>query len=633
MTAPMAITPEVRNEINQAVVSGLKTLRKPIPLRLSEWASENFYLPPESSYIEGGWEAYPYQPAIMDAISNDDIREVWFSKSARVGYTKMIVAAIGYFAQHRQRNQAVWQPMDDDADEFVKTEIEPMIREVDCVRAIFPCFEKKHKHNTLRLKQFLGSALYIRGGKAAKNYRRISADAVYLDELDGFDTDIEQEGDPVTLAGKRVEGATFPKIIGGSTPKIKGVSMIEYRADLAEYYFRFYVPCPHCDIYQPLRWGGRDADFGFKWLDSNPETAAHLCGECGGLFTQDQYLEVWEYGCWMTEDGVYIDDEGGFRDENDKPLPTPLSVAFHIWTAYSPMTSWPLIVREFLAAKDDPSKLKTFVNTTLGEAWEEDQSEKVEHETLYARREPDVMPEHAVAVTFGIDVQDDRFEAQWDAWGAGEERWTIDYLRLYGDPARGMIWDKLAEALIRKFKRDDDVILQPLLGCMDHGGHYPDEVNSFSRRLGTRFVIPVKGSSVYGNPVAKFPRKKNDKGVYLTTVGVDTAKDLLLQRLKINKPGPGYWHWPIKDVFDDDYFKQLTAERRSFKYSMGRRISVWDAGGRRNEPWDCSVYSLAAIRLLQQHFGLSLETFDPKALQAAPQTQRKRRVRSKGIGH
>jgi molybdopterin-guanine dinucleotide biosynthesis protein len=39
-------------------------------------------------------------------------------------------AAIGYFAHHKRRNQALWQPTDSDRDQFVKTELDPMLRDV-----------------------------------------------------------------------------------------------------------------------------------------------------------------------------------------------------------------------------------------------------------------------------------------------------------------------------------------------------------------------------------------------------------------------------------------------------------------------------------------------------------------------
>jgi len=126
------------SEIQRAIRSGLKTLEAPEPIRLSEWAAKHFYLSAESSYVEGSWEAYPFQPAIMDAFSNDDIEVVVVKKSARVGYTKMLVALIAYVAHHKRRNQAVWQPTDDDSDEFVKTELDTMLRDVKVMREVFP---------------------------------------------------------------------------------------------------------------------------------------------------------------------------------------------------------------------------------------------------------------------------------------------------------------------------------------------------------------------------------------------------------------------------------------------------------------------------------------------------------------
>lgn len=609
---------EMLAEMQKSLRQGALAFERPEPLRLSQWAADNFYLSAESSYIEGTWEAFPFQVGIMDVISNDDIREVWFKKSARLGYTKIILAAMAYFAEHKKRNQAVWQPVDDDADEFVKTELDPMIRDVPALQAIFPYYDKKSKYNTLRQKSFTGSMLHIRGGTSAKNYRRISVDVGYLDELDAFDSDVDKEGSPVKLSGKRLEGATFPKHIGGSTPKTKHSSLIEAREDGAQCRLRYEVPCPHCDQHQQLEWGGKDVPHGMKWSDDDPTTAAYLCRHCSALFTQDQYLEVCGRGVWRDQDtGVWLDPDALFRHANGEIADTPLSVGMTAWTALSPMTSWTQIVREFLSAKSDQSELKTFVNTTLGETWEEDESQRLEQDSLYARREhyrAEVPSDEISVITFGVDTQDDRFEIQWDGWGSGEQRWSLDYRRLYGDPSRPGIWKKLAELLRRKFVRPDGTILQPLIGTQDHGGHYSDEVNKFSRKLGIRFLIPVKGSSVYGKPVAVFPRKPNRNRVYLTEVGTDTAKDLLMQRLGILEPGPGYWHFPVSDAFDETYFKQLTAEERVPRWAQGRKRFVWIDKGRPHESWDCSVYSLAAIRIAQQFMGVNLETLASRQL-------------------
>ena len=195
---------------------GLSAFGVPAPMSLAEWAARHFYLSAESSYVEQQWRAWPFQRAIMACISNDDIQEIDWPKAARVGNTKIMLAAIGYFAEHKRRNQAIWQPTDDDRDEFVKTELDPMLRDVAAMQRVFPAYLARHKDNTLQQKKFLGSMLHLRGGKAAKNYRRISVDVAYIDEADAFDNDIEKEGDPVSLAAKRIEGATFPKLVIGS---------------------------------------------------------------------------------------------------------------------------------------------------------------------------------------------------------------------------------------------------------------------------------------------------------------------------------------------------------------------------------------------------------------------------------
>jgi len=100
---------EQRDEINAALRRGLRPLEAPAPMRLSTWMTEHFYLSEESSYEQGRWEAYPYQVAIADCIGHDEITHVTWRKSARTGYTKIFLAAIGYFAEHKRRNQAVFR--------------------------------------------------------------------------------------------------------------------------------------------------------------------------------------------------------------------------------------------------------------------------------------------------------------------------------------------------------------------------------------------------------------------------------------------------------------------------------------------------------------------------------------------
>jgi phage terminase large subunit GpA-like protein len=284
-------------------------------------------------------------------------------------------------------------------------------------------------------------------------------------------------------------------------------------------------------------------------------------------------------------------------------------VAFHIWAAYSysPNASWGALAEEFVSVKDDPEQLQTFVNTILGQTWE-DTGETVDEHALFIRREHHVaeVPNSVLILTAGVDVQDDRFELEICAWGEGEESWSIDYVRLYGDLSKQTLWNILAERLRKPYHREDGVMLDVKLACIDSGGHFTDEVYQFSKKQGRHWAIPTKGANVPGKPVADFPRKPNKKGIYLTLIGADTAKEVVYRRFGISDPGPGYCHWPVRDEYDEEYFKQVTAEERMKKYSKGHAYYVWDAKRKRNEALDCRVMNLAAIRILQQHRGIDM---------------------------
>lgn len=588
--------------------TGLQTFKRPVPLRLSEWAEENFYLSSESSYVQGRWEAYPYQIAIMDCIGHDDIREVTLIKSARVGFTKIILAAMGYFAEHKRRNQCVWQPVDDDADEFVKTEIDTMIRDVPAMRRIFPWYDSRSKHNTLRQKTFAGSILHIRGGRAAKNYRRLSLDVGFIDEMDGFEPDVESEGSPDTLAGKRLEGATFPKLVCGSTPKLAATSLISARAKMAQRLFHYHIPCPHCRTLQPLLFGGKHEAHGFKWSKDAHETVTYVCAACGKPFTQSDYLNIWdtEHGArWQDDKGVWIDPDARFVNADGDFIDPPKSIAFHIWTAYSPQQTWSGIVSDFLSAQIDQTRLRTFVNTTLGEVWE-DPSEKTDPASLMARRENytlGALPQDILYLTAGVDTQDDRLECEIIGWrqdgsDSPPESWGVEYRVFNGDPARTVVWEELDKFLLSQWKTENGRSLTVGAACVDSAGHHTAQVYAFCEARKGRHIYAIKGLGG-SRPIWKGVAIKSRKyHAQVWHVGSDTGKDAWYSRLRITDKGHGYCHFPA--YYDQVFFNGLTSEQVRTKYVKGRPIREWFVpSNKRNEPLDCRVYGLAA--LLSRH--------------------------------
>ncbi|EOZ2665154.1 terminase gpA endonuclease subunit, partial [Escherichia coli] len=392
--------------------AGLLSLYRPEPQTAVEWADDNYYLPKESAYQEGRWETLPFQRAIMNAMGNDYIREVNVVKSARVGYSKMLLGVYAYFIQHKQRNSLIWLPTDGDAENFMKSHVEPTIRDIPSLLALAPWYGKKHRDNTLSMKRFSnGRGFWCLGGKAAKNYREKSVDVAGYDELAAFDEDIEKEGSPTFLGDKRIEGSVWPKSIRGSTPKTKGTCQIERAASESGHFMRFHVACPHCGEEQYLKFGDKETPFGLKWTPGEPSSVFYLC-EHNACVIKQQELDFTEarYICDTT--GIWTRDGLSWFSSTGTEIDPPDSVTFHIWTAYSPFTTWVQIVKDWLKTKGDTGKRKTFVNTTLGETWEPKIGERPDAELMAERKEffGASVPERVAYLTAGIDSQLDRYE-------------------------------------------------------------------------------------------------------------------------------------------------------------------------------------------------------------------------------
>lgn len=605
MSLLSAIDASQLQAVERHLARGLQAWAVPEPMTLEAWAGQHFYLSAESSYVEQRWTPWPFQRAIMACISNDDVGEVTVKKSARVGYTKILLSAIGYFAEHKRRNQCIWQPTDDDAEDFAKSELDPMLRDVEVMRSVFPTYLARHKDNTLQQKRFVGSVLRIRGGKAAKNYRRISIDVAYGDEVDAFDADVEKEGDPLTLMAKRIEGATFPKFVNGSTPKLKGFSMIDERSVRADERFTFQIACPHCGHRHALTWGGKDEPHGMKFDALAPEIVRHMCPQCTADLTQAEYLAVADGGLWVNESGdVHLHADGRFTTPDGTPVSCPRHVAFHVWTAYSPVVSWAQIVREFLAAHEklmqgDDSKMKAWVNTTRGEAWE-GEIETTDADDLKARAEPiplKAMPRGCLLALCAIDTQDNRLEAGVWGIGRGGEMWTIEHQVFFGNPAQSEVWAE-AEAFLRETRyMHASGLPQPIFAtAIDSGGHHTDAVYAFAHKLKSLRVHAIKGASqrerAIDNGNSRVGYRWNGKvekhGPVLWLVGTNLCKDRFHSRLAVQTPGPGYVH--LSSSLSDEWFKQLAGEVRAMRRMAGTSETRWTPRRKRIEVKDCVTY-------------------------------------------
>ncbi|MBE0557145.1 MAG: phage terminase large subunit family protein, partial [Proteobacteria bacterium] len=236
--------------------------------------------------------------------------------------------------------------------------------------------------------------------------------------------------------------------------------------------------------------------------------------------------------------------------------------------------------------------------TMLGECWEEEETFSVSDEKLAARIEQyENVPIGAVLLTAGVDVQDDRLECLVKGWGLKDESWFIDYRVFYGSPGRQQTWDMLDEFLKSNYQHETGVMLRIVTAAVDSGGHFTKTVYEFAKKRLNRRIFAVKGLGGYGKQFIGRASQNNRTRTLVIPLGVDTAKELIYDRLQIEEPGPGYMHFSEKCT--EEYFLQLTSEKHVTRYNKGFPTKVWELkSGRRNEALDCEVYALAAYTLL-----------------------------------
>jgi len=628
----------------------LKPLKIAEPQTAVEWADEHFYLSAESSYLEGPWTTAPVQVAMLNAMGNDDIREVNLRKSARIGYTKMLLAVIFYFAAHKKRNIGIWREDDPAAAEFTTLELDTAMRDCKPIADIFPDLGKKNEKNNAEHKQLLGSSIHIRGGQKAGGYRALSKDVVIGDEIDAFVQNVQgkssKEGNPLLLMFKRLVGSFFPKIILGTTPTVSGSSHIEKRENQADCSLECYVPCPHCDEYQTLKFGDNKTRHGFKWLDDDPDTVMYCCESCEALFSYNDFLDIASRCIWQdteadikTTDGIYFHSIKTGRD-----VKTPRHICFLVWAAYSSTSAWSTIVAEWLEGKDDKESLQVFVNTTLGQYWHNGVKQKMDADSLYRRRShypkdefgEMVLPNEALYITAGVDTQDNRYAYELVAHGLNKKTWSVAYKEIKGNPDDPDVQQILIDHMRRSFKREDGLQLPVSLIFHDAGGSYYDDILDLAARVDPSWWIACKGDYQVGHSYIKESNSNRPKeaGCYLYMVGSTTVGDLVARQLKVNDPVP-LAHWPYSSEEEGNftghdlrYFQMLTAEERILKRIKGKDVWIWECPkGVRNEAWDCRRYATAALVYAEQYLGLDLVNgIVPKPVQAVKKAPAERPV-------
>jgi phage terminase large subunit GpA-like protein len=578
------------NALNSLFREIARQWKPPPKWKVSQWADSTRKLSSEASAEPGQWDTVraEYQREIMDAVNDPATERVVIMSSAQVGKTEVLNNVVGYYIDYDPCPMLMLQPTLEMGETWSKDRFDPMARDTPEIGRRIAGGKARDKKSTILHKTFVGGHLTVAGANSPASLASRPIRVVLADEVDRYPASAGNEGDPLNLAIKRTSTFWNRKILAVSTPTLKGFSRIEAAFEETDKR-RFHINCPHCQTEHVLMWAnvvwGKDTP-----ADGDPEKAVFRCPACDGYYNDVQKNAAVKKGRWIAT--------AAFKGR----------AGFHIWEAYSPWRRLAEIVRDFLDAKDDPEKLQVWVNTSLGETWEG--SGDALRDTDLMNRLPFKQDEHDVPrlgllLTAGIDTQPDRLEVEVVAWGAGEQSWSVDYHVIHGDPdipegTAGSPWTELTDYLRKRWRHESGSEITVGWTCIDSGGHNTQAVYGYAKRHKGSRVFAIKGRGGAGLPIIGAPNRKRTgkvkRPVDVHIVGVDSAKMTVLNRFKLDTPGPGFCHFPVGR--DPEWFRQLCAEKLVTRFVKGFPVREFHkVGGARNEALDCRVYAFAALVL------------------------------------
>lgn len=538
----------------------------------------------------------------MDAITNPAIREVTFMASAQSGKTQGILNnAVGYFISQDPSPILVVQPTLGLGESWSKDRLDPMLRDTPCLRGKVHDAKSRDSKNTILHKGFKGGHLTIIGSNSPIGLTGRPVRIVFLDELDKYVVSAGGAGDPEALAKKRAMAFWNNKIIRMSTPRDKLTSRI-IPAYEASNMSKWYVPCPQCGEFQALKWGGKDKPYGVKWPKGKPEDAYYICEANGCTIVEEERLAMIGKGKDVAERPEVKDHYGMW-----------------IWEIYSPFTTLGDMAKDWIKALRSPETFKQFVNETLAEGWEEE-SEKIAPENLIDRLEtyPEEVPAGVGVLAAGGDVHPDRIEFEVVGFGEHGETWGIEYGIIYGQMADQNMHEVLDDYFIHKAYRHELGFDMHVTTAFIDAGYSAQDVYSYTKPRQKNRIFSCRGDSQTGKykPFVNFrPSTNNTQQAKVFYIGTVTGKDYIYARLKNNKPGSGYMHYPDRAGYDLEYFKQLTAEEiRVRTLRNGQKVREYHLpSGRKNEALDARIYATAAFINLRANMPKIMEAMRKKA--------------------
>jgi phage terminase large subunit GpA-like protein len=572
----------------RAVLIWRELLEPPPPVDFNDWAAEHLIFGAGERY-PGNYDPnrFPFFTEVLAALGPEEAaRVVTLLGSAQVG--KTLLAQI-FAAASLDLDPGVVlyiHPTEHNGIRFARTKWRPLIRSCPRLGEIFEQRQSKEGGNSTLFQERIDGrgSLLIGGASSEASLSMITVRRQIQDDLSKWENN--NAGDPEAQADSRSKAFEDAKIFKLGTALLK-TNCRTTRSFLAGTQEHFHVPCPHCEHYQPL-----DPDNFIAALDEQQPDAAHFtCVACGSAIREHHRRAIVARGRWVAHNLAGLDR------------------SFTVWAAYAPLESWERIARSYLAAVGDPATEQTWWNDTGGRAYELP-GEAPEWTDLKERgdaspRPLGLVPYGALLTTLSLDCQDDFVDGIVVGWGINLTRWVIQRVRVEGHISTPECRAELNRLVDFEWPTTSGTRRKVDLAGID-GGAWTDEVLDWAKTFPKSRLIMLRGVGGDAAPTLAIVRRERRRDGRLVkyqgrffNCGVNGLKGGLYKFLRITEPGTrGYVDFPAG--LDDDYYEQLTAEKRTPKVDRnGFTGYAWvKSRGTRNEQLDVMVYGEALARKL-----------------------------------
>lgn len=621
-------------------------------IKPSEWAEQHVVMgKPRPGNLR--YEYTPYTREIIDCLSPDHpARIVAIQKGAQVGLSaSVIMPGLGWMIVNNPGNTYLMVG----AADLVEKAVEKLDLVIDSsgIRQYIKPQVLRNRANksgdTNSKKDFSGGYISIGSANNHKAIAQVDLQYIFLDDLDAMKGQSVESGNLIDLVEQRAAAyKNIYKMFLISTPLMKETSLVEPAYLLGDQR-KYFVECPCCHEPVLIKWNVTENEIinnlteekakcngGLVWdLDAHDKvvekSVGYVCYKCGGYFQDKDKHEMLNGGQWIATANP---SRSGY-------------FSYHLSSLYAPvgMFDWAHYVTKYIEANPNgqprnEAKCKTFVNTCLGETYEQKGEETKANDLQKNIRNYDIgtVPEKMsisdgngviMFLTCAADlngvVDDARLDYEVVAWSesgasysvthgsigtfvprensmtkkADRERWSYEH------NAQNSVWRELEKILATKFMKDDGRSMSILLTGIDTG-HYTQHAYSFIDRT-NHLVVGLKGKDVekyvrLGTDLPAFRPAKERGKLYL--VEVNQVKDKLSELMKLkwdsgndDEQPPYFMNYPIPSdgkYLLTNYFSHFESEHRVPEVKNGQTLSIrWvkKTSVSQNHFWDVRVYN------------------------------------------